>query len=99
MTARTLTLLLLLGLASCQGEDPTSGGVDELPYDGGALDGSEDGQLPDVVVQQVLPSDEPVDPAGGELDAELRAALEAKAAAYETMPIDELLASMGLARD
>lgn len=99
MTARTLTLLLLLGLASCQGEDPASGGVDELPYDGGALDGSEDGQLPDVVVQQVLPSDEPVDPAGGELDAELRAALEAKAAAYEAMPIDELLASMGLARD
>ncbi len=100
MTARTCTLtLLLLGLASCQGEDPPSGGVVELPYDGGALDGSEDSQLPELVVEQGLPAEGDAAQEGGAVDAERRAALEAQAAAYDTMPIDELLATMGLARD
>jgi len=98
MTARTLTLLLL-GLASCQGEEPPSGGAVELEYDGGALDGSEDQLIPDVVIEQGLPAGGAGAAEASERAAEVQAELEAKAAAFETMPIDDLLASMGLARD
>ena len=86
-----LTATLLL--AACGGEAPIDGGSEELPFDGGALDGSEDDALPDLVVEADLPAGE------REVSPEVNAELEALAAAYETMPIDELLASMGLARD
>ena len=97
----SLRLLLLLTpfLASCQGESPPEGGVEELVYDGGALDGSEDGELPDLALERGLAAAEQGAAAGGQRDAERQAELEALAAAYETMPIDDLLASMGLARD
>ena len=46
--------------------------------------------------QETAEADREHDP---ERQAERQAELEAQAAAYETMPIDDLLASMGLARD
>ena len=98
MSLRPLLLMTLL-VTSCQGEAPPSGGVEELAYDGGALDGSEDDQVPDLVVEQGLPTSGQAAGADEERDPARQAELEALAAAYETMPIDDLLASMGLARD
>lgn len=98
MSLRPLLLMTLL-VTSCQGEAPPSGGVEELAYDGGALDGSEDDQVPNLVVEQGLPASGQAAGADAERDPARQAELEALAAAYETMPIDDLLASMGLARD
>ena len=100
MSALPSTLLGIALLASacalaCQGETPPAGGAAELTFDGGALDGSEDDALPDVVVERELSAAASDSASNSGPDPEL----EALAAAYETMPIDELLASMGLARD
>ena len=91
--------LLLLFLSSCRGEEAPAGGTDDLVFDGGALDGSEDGQVAEALIGQAGALRDIAAEAEAARTAELRAELKARAAAYATMPIDELLASMGLARD
>ena len=94
----SLRLLLLLTpfLASCQGESPPEGGVEELVYDGGALDGSEDGELPDLALERGLAAAEQGAAAGGQRDAERQAELEALAAAYEPHGGEEVVDGHGL---
>ncbi len=93
---RSLMAVALCAATQACGEPPASGGVEALPFEGGALDGSEDAAL---AADAVLAADA-APPAGTQpLGAAADAELEALAASYRTLPIDELLASMGLARD
>ena len=82
---------LALALCAC-GTESVQGGEVELEFEGGVLDGSEDPVPP-----ARLASDEELAANPREAAVELeRAAL---AASYETMPLDELLTSMGLSID
>ena len=83
-----LALFVLFALGC--GDDPVQGGSVDLEFEGGALDGSEDAALAAADAEAAAASGEDSAP-----DPEL----EALAASYETLPIDELLLSMGLARD
>ncbi|QDV07221.1 hypothetical protein Poly30_27400 [Planctomycetes bacterium Poly30] len=87
-TARGAACAGLALLAAC-GEAPVEGGTVVIGFEGGALDGSEDA---------VLEAEAEAD-AGPNAESGTDPALEALAASYLTLPIDELLASMGLARD
>lgn len=87
MTHRLFQVSLLVVLVAACGDSPVEGGTAELEFEGGALDGSDDEAIAAAAAIEAA--------ANTERDEEL----EATAASYQTMPIDELLASMGLARD
>ena len=100
----TLAACAFLGvpLASCgdapqraaAAADTADGGVSELEFEGGALDGSDDEALAEAAAKAAAAAGEPV-ASTPELDEETKAL----AKAFLTMPIDELLATMGLERD
>ena len=88
-----------IGLVAACSEASVEGGTADLEFEGGALDGSDDAALAaeaeaaagvDLSVESQLES---------QLEAQREAELQAQAKAYLTMPIDELLATMGLERD
>jgi len=84
-------------LAACGGSSPVDGGAEELEFEGGALDGSEDAAL--AAREEALRVEEASAAAAGGGAPAIDAETEALAEAYLTMPIDEILESMGLARD
>lgn len=82
------------GLVAGCGDTPIEGGTAQLEFEGGALDGSDDAALAAAAAAE--------EAAASELESvELRVdgQVEALAKAYLAMPIDELLATMGLERD
>lgn len=94
--ARAAACVSLTLLAAC-GDSPVEGGADELEFEGGALDGSEDAAL--AAREEALRLEEASRSGAAEGAAAIDAETEALAEAYLTMPIDEILESMGLARD
>lgn len=91
-----------LGLITACGEKPVEGGTVELEFEGGALDGSDDAAL--AAAAMVAEAEAAVENATSAVEFEtvepkVDAKVEALAKEYLTMPIDELLATMGLARD
>lgn len=95
--ARAAACLALMLLAACGGGSPVDGGAEELEFEGGALDGSEDAAL--AAREEVARLQETTEPTSAEGTPATDAETERLAEAYLTMPIDELLASMGLERD
>lgn len=83
-----------LGLIAGCGDSSVEGGSVELAFEGGALDGSDDAALAEAAAAAAKAAGEP-----GSLPPQDDPELKALAKAYLTMPIDELLASMGLERD
>lgn len=85
MLQRLQPLALSILLVVGCGEDPLQGGSVDLEFEGGAIDGSDDAAL---AAEALAAADSAPNPE-----------LEALAASYLTLPIDELLLGMGLARD
>ncbi len=83
-----------LGFVAGCGDAPVEGGTVDLEFEGGALDGSDDAALAAAAAEAAA--------ASGEVESDERTIdpkVEALAKAYLTMPINELLATMGLERD
>lgn len=91
-----LTVFGLTLLSGC-GDASVEGGTAELEFEGGALDGSDDEAIAEADAKRAAEAAA----ASGELGEERQVdpVIESLAEAYLTMPIDELLASMGLERD
>lgn len=87
-----------LGLLGACGDSPVEGGSVILEFEGGALDGSDDAAIEAAAAEAAAQSAAAAGEAGN-VEPKVDAELEALAASYLTMPIDELLGTMGLARD
>ncbi|MFT5732647.1 MAG: hypothetical protein ACJA2W_001660 [Planctomycetota bacterium] len=74
--------------------DSVDGGTVELEFEGGALDGSDDAALAAAAAEAAAAAGEPET-----IEPKVDPKVEALAKAYLTMPINELLATMGLERD
>lgn len=94
--ARAAACFALMLLAACGGS-PVEGGEEDLEFEGGALDGSEDAAL--AAREEAMRLGSTSAGASAEGAPAIDAETEALAEAYLTMPIDEILESMGLARD
>ena len=97
MTARFYLSALLVALVAACGDTPVEGGSAELDFEGGAIDGSDDAVLAqEALAAEALAAESSAD---AEAAPPIDPKVEALAASYLTMPIDELLATMGLERD
>ena len=90
MVQRLGALVAVSALVVSCSDTPVEGGTAELEFEGGALDGSDD---------EALAALAPAPSSDGDAEPAVDPEVERLAEAYLTMPIDEILASMGLARD